>query len=164
MFTSHYLKVRFAGVLVRASTTVIKHQEQSQPKEGSIYFNSQLIVHDCGSHRSETQPRTDAACWLAPCDLLCLLSYTIQDQLPRCGTVPSGLGPCTSIMNQENAPPTDLLPGSYRGTFSIEPLFPNKSGLCWACVVLVRQTNQRLGYTIHLASLPWSILTTLHSN
>jgi hypothetical protein len=37
-----------------------------------------------------------------------LLSYTSQDYLPRVGTIPSELGPLTSIINQENALQTFL--------------------------------------------------------
>lgn len=35
--------------------------------------------------------------------LLSLRSYTIQDHLSRCGTSHSGLGPPSSLTNQENA-------------------------------------------------------------
>lgn len=36
--------------------------------------------------------------------LECMLSYTLQDSLPRDGTTHSGLNPSTSIINQENVP------------------------------------------------------------
>jgi hypothetical protein len=37
-------------------------------------------------------------------DLLSLFSYTTQDYLPRGGTTHSGLGPPTSIINQDSVP------------------------------------------------------------
>lgn len=55
-----------------------------------------------------------AAYWLALLGLLDLLSFALQDHLPRSGTTHSGVGPSTTIVNQENAL-TDLPTGQSDG-------------------------------------------------
>jgi hypothetical protein len=45
------------------------------------------------------RPWRDAAYWLAPYDLLSLLSYRTQDQQPGDGTAHNRLDPPTSITN-----------------------------------------------------------------
>ncbi|EGW08526.1 hypothetical protein I79_016318 [Cricetulus griseus] len=50
-----------------------------------------------------------AAYWLAPHDLLSLLSYRTQDHLPRDGSTHNGLCPTPSTFNGENALQLDLM-------------------------------------------------------
>ena len=50
----------------------------------------------------------NTAYWLAPHGLLSLPPYTIQDQQPRDGTIPSELGLPTSTIKQQSALQTDL--------------------------------------------------------
>jgi hypothetical protein len=51
----------------------------------------------------EQRPWRSMAYWLTPHGLLSLLPYTIENDLPRDGTIHSGLSPPTAIINQENA-------------------------------------------------------------
>lgn len=72
---------------------------------------------------TEAEIQRNATCWLSLDDFLSVLSYTTQDWLSKDDTTPNGLGPPTSISNQEM--PYRL---AYRqpdgGIFLIEVLFP----------------------------------------
>lgn len=81
----------------------------------------------------------DAAYWLVPPSLLDLLSYT-QDHLPSDGVTHSGLGPPTSVINQEK--PTDLPMGHLDGSnFSVE----SPSSQATRVSVKLTKTNQLTG-------------------
>ena len=64
--------------------------------------------------------RRNAAYWLAPPGLFSLLSYTPWNDLPRVGTIHSGSGPHTPIINLENAPQGCLQANLLGGVFSTE--------------------------------------------
>lgn len=58
--------------------------------------------------------------------VLSLFSYITQNSQPRGGTAYSGLGPLTSVINQENAPQPSLMEAFSELRF----LFTNDPGLC----------------------------------
>lgn len=59
--------------------------------------------------------------WNFPHGLLSLIVHTTRDHVSRSGTAYSRLRSCTTIINQENTPPPDLLQGqSEEGIFSME--------------------------------------------
>ena len=71
--------------------------------------------------RTEVEIMEDALYWLAPCNLLILLSYTIKDFFlyhflisSQDGITHSELGTPPSVINPENAP-TDLPTGQSDG-------------------------------------------------
>lgn len=68
----------------------------------------------------------NAAYWLVLCGVLSLFSYITQNSQPRGGTAYSGLGPLTSVINQENAPQPSLMEAFSELRF----LFTNDPGLC----------------------------------
>ena len=76
------------------------------------------------------RPQRNTAYWLAPHDLLSLLSYSTQDHLPRDDTY-NRLSFLIFIFNEENVP-EDLATGqSGQGNSSIEILsFELTLGLC----------------------------------
>lgn len=75
------------------------------PFHNSPYWEVRVGTHQ-GTWRS-------AAYWIAPHDLLSLLSESIQDHMSRNGTTLGGLGPLTSIINRETltkaCPPANLI-------------------------------------------------------
>lgn len=78
------------------------------------------------------QSGRNAVFWLAPQSLLSLLFCTTQENLPRDVTTHRGLGPPTSIINEESAPSDLPTYQSYGNIFSIEiPSFQ----VTIACVV-----------------------------
>ena len=70
------------------------------------------------------RPWRGAACWLAPHDLLSLLSYRTQDHLLRSGNTHGGLDPLTSIINWENVPHTCLKANMIEAFSHMRLLFP----------------------------------------
>jgi hypothetical protein len=60
-----------------------------------------------------------AAYWLAYHGSFSLLSYIIQDQECKNGSVHSGLDLSISISNQESAPQTYLKANGYNSTFEV---------------------------------------------
>lgn len=90
---------------LRVSSAVIKYHVL-----GRKAFVSLLLLHDSpssegffpGTQRKELKQRTwrNTTYWLAPYDLLHLVSYNSQDQQPRVGTTHSKLAPPTLIINQ----------------------------------------------------------------
>jgi hypothetical protein len=66
-----------------------------------------------------------AASWLAPHGLLSLLSYRTQDHQPCSGHTHNGLGPSTSISNEENALQPDLMEGFCQLRFHVDIELPS---------------------------------------
>lgn len=72
--------------------------------------DSQVILHHWGSPNRKPRQEPRGRHWCrnheGNCLLACssLLSYILQDHLPRGGPTHSGLGLSTSIINQENVP------------------------------------------------------------
>ena len=80
-------------------------RQTSHPKAawgGEGLFQLTDVVHPEGKLGLKQRPW--AVYWLIPYGLLSLLSYTIQDHVSRGTTTHSGLGPHTSIINQEKWP------------------------------------------------------------
>ena len=74
------------SVLVKVPIIIIKHHDQKQLEEDSAYFNLQFHSVKQGTNPeagTKAEAVRDAAHWLAPHGLLCLLSYRTQDHLPR---------------------------------------------------------------------------------
>ena len=94
-------------VLVRAAIAMKKHHDQKQGRKERVYWaytsTSPFIIEGsqdrnslrAGTWRQELvqRPRRGAAYWLAPHDLLSLLSYRTQDHQSRHNIIHSGLGP-----------------------------------------------------------------------
>lgn len=77
-----------------------------EKKEFISDYTSQSIMKKSQDRHLQTGTGAEAteaaAYWPIPCGWLSLLSYAFQDHLPRGGTAHNGLGPPTSITNQEN--------------------------------------------------------------
>lgn len=74
---------------------------------GKGLFDFRVPVHPWKKPQAQElrqRPCWDSLYWLSFHDLVSLLFDTIQDHLPRGGTVHRELGLPTSIPNQENAP------------------------------------------------------------
>lgn len=76
-----------------------------------------------GQERQERKqrPRKTAALWLALCSLLSLISYTTRAPAQEWHPTHSGLGPPTTITNQENAPHVgnNLMGASIQSKFPV---------------------------------------------
>lgn len=92
-----------------------KYHELSITAEEWVYCPLQVRVHHlvkpkwelkAGNQRQKRnqRPWKNGAYWLTLHGLLGLTSYTTQDDLPRCDSTCSGLGPPTPISNHSNAP------------------------------------------------------------
>lgn len=73
-----------------------------------------------GTEAEATEKQRTSAQSLASGGFLSLLFYTTQNHLPSHYDSQSGLGPPTSIINQENAPKDTLRDQSDEGNSSIE--------------------------------------------
>lgn len=91
----------------------------------------------------DTETTRDTAFWFAPYDFLILISYTIQDHLPRVCTNHSELDSPISSIHQDYAPtvlPTDQ---SDRGIFSTEVSFSQMAVACVKLKTTMTKTYQK---------------------
>lgn len=88
------------------------HQQRLGENGIDLACTSQVIVHPPKKVRQEIKegsgrlrwklgPHRISLYWFAPHDLLILHAYSTKKHLPRSGTIPSGLAPPTSSINQE---------------------------------------------------------------
>ena len=104
------------GVLAWSSIVAMKYRDQkaSWGEKGLFGLCLHTDSHGMKSGQELKQGRNlkagadaeameRAAYWLASTGLLSLLSYRTQDHQPRDGTTHNGLGPLTSVTNEEDA-------------------------------------------------------------
>jgi hypothetical protein len=110
--------------LISILTAVVKHRDQSVLGEERVYFILHLKSPSLGEAMAGTwrqellkRPWRNAAYWLAPLGLPSLLSYRMQDHLPRSSITHNGLDPPPSINNLKKLPILLLSVWSYGDIF-----------------------------------------------